>query len=223
LQQQIAGDIADKLRSKLSSREKQQVTKQGTQNPEAYELYLKGRYYWNKQTVPDITTAISYFNQAIAKDPGYALAYVGLADGYGALTGFAGGSPSENYPKSNAAARKALELDATLAYPHAVLGSNYMEYDWDFAGGEAEYKKALELDPSDAGAHWLYAFDLAMLGGREQEAVAEINRAHQLDPMSAVIIAWAGLIHIKARRFDEAIAVCKKVANENPTFAVVPS
>jgi serine/threonine protein kinase len=223
LQQQIAGDIAEKLRAKLSTSEKQQVTKQGTQNPEAYELYLKGRYYWNKQTSADFTTAISYFNQAISKDPGYALAYVGLADGYGALTGFAGGSPSENYPKSNAAARKALELDATLAYPHAVLGSNYMEYDWDFAGGEAEYKKALELDPSDAGAHWLYAFDLAMLGGREQEAVAEINRAHQLDPMSAVISAWAGLIHIKARRFDEAIAVCKKVANETPTFAVVRS
>ena len=223
LQQQIAGDIAEKLRAKLSTSEKQQVTKQGTQNPEAYELYLKGRYYWNKQTSADFTTAISYFNQAISKDPGYALAYVGLADGYGALTGFAGGSPSENYPKSNAAARKALELDATLAYPHAVLGSNYMEYDWDFAGGEAEYKKALELDPSDAGTHWLYAFDLAMLGGREQEAVAEINRAHQLDPMSAVISAWAGLIHIKARRFDEAIAVCKKVANEIPTFAVVRS
>ena len=223
LQQQIAGDIAEKLRAKLSTSEKQQVTKQGTQNPEAYELYLKGRYYWNKQTSADFTTAISYFNQAISKDPGYALAYVGLADGYGALTGFAGGSPSENYPKSNAAARKALELDATLAYPHACLGSNYLEYDWDFAGGEAEYKKALELDPSDAGAHWLYAFDLAMLGGREQEAVAEINRAHQLDPMSAVISAWAGLIHIKARRFDEAIAVCKKVANEIPTFAVVRS
>jgi tetratricopeptide (TPR) repeat protein len=223
LQQQIAGDIAEKLRAKLSTSEKQQVTKQGTQNPEAYDLYLKGRYYWNKQTSADFTTAISYFNQAISKDPGYALAYVGLADGYGALTGFAGGSPSENYPKSNAAARKALELDATLAYPHAVLGSNYMEYDWDFAGGEAEYKKALELDPSDAGVHWLYAFDLAMLGGREQEAVAEINRAHQLDPMSAVISAWAGLIHIKARRFDEAIAVCKKVANEIPTFAVVRS
>src|ERR1700716_2783553 len=213
LQQQIAGDIAETLRAKLSTSEKQQVIKQGTQNPEAYELYLKGRYYWNKQSSADFTTAISYFNQAISKDPGYALAYVGLADGYGALTGFAGGSPSENYPKSNAAARKALELDATLAYPHAVLGSNYMEYDWDFAGGEAEYKKALELDPSDAGAHWLYSFDLAMLGGREQEAVAEINRAHQLDPMSAVISAWAGLIHIKARRFDEAIAVCKKVAN----------
>ncbi len=222
LQQQIAGDIAEKLRSKLSASEKQQVTKQGTQNPEAYELYLKGRFYWNKQTHPGITTGISYFNQAISKDPGYALAYLGLADGYGALAAF-GGGPSENYPKSNAAARKALELDATLAYAHAVLGSNYMEYDWDFAGGEAEYKKAFEIDPSDASAHWLYAFDIGMMGGREQEALAEINRAHQLDPLSPVISAWAGVIHIKARQYDEAIAACKKLANENPTFAAVHS
>src|SRR5262249_53769197 len=104
LQQQIAGDIADKLRSKLSSREKQQVTKQGTQNPEAYELYLKARYYWNKQTLPDIATAISYFNQAIAKDRAYAQAYSGLATAYWA--GY-GETPNEVYPKSDAAARRA--------------------------------------------------------------------------------------------------------------------
>ena len=161
LQQQIAGDIAEKLRSKLSSSEKQQVTKQGTQNPEAYELYLKGRYYWNKRTASDINTAISYFNQAIAKDPGYALAYSGLADAYSVLPSY-GGTPSESYPKSNAAARKALELDATLAHPHAVLGSNEMEYDWDFAGGEAEFKKAFELDPNDATAHQWYAQDIGI-------------------------------------------------------------
>src|SRR4029077_1672415 len=118
LQQQIAGDLAAKLRSGLTSSEKQQVTKQGTQNPEAYELYLKGRYAWNKRTPSDLATAISYFNQAIAKDPGYALAYSGLADAYSVLPDF-GGISSENIPKSNAAARKALELDATLARPHA--------------------------------------------------------------------------------------------------------
>ncbi len=219
LQQQIAGDIAEKLRSKLSTSEKQQIAKQGTQNPEAYEWYLKGRYYWNKRTLSDFDTAISYFNRAIAKDPGYALAYSGLADTYGAIPSF-GGIPSENYPKSNAAARRALELDASLAYPHAVLGSNYMEYDWDFAGGEAEYKKALELDPSDAAVHWLYAYDIGMIGGREQEALAEIDRAHQLDPLSPIISVQVGFIHIMARQYDEAIAVCKKVANENPAFAL---
>src|SRR6266851_8044198 len=219
LQQQISGDIAEKLRSKLSGSEKQQITKQGTQNPDALELYLKGRYYWNKRTASDINTAISYFNQAIAKDPGYALAYSGLADAYSALPNI-GGSPTENFPKSNAAARKALELDATLARPHAVLGINEMEYDWDFAGGEAEYKKAFELDPNDATGHWWYAYNIALIGGREQEALAEVNRAHQLDPLAPVISMVAGYVHIFARQYNEAIVACKKVANENPTFAL---
>jgi eukaryotic-like serine/threonine-protein kinase len=218
LQEQIAGDVAERLRSKLSTAEKQRVTNQGTQSPEAYELYLKGRYYWNKRTVPDLETSISYFNQAIAKDPGYALAYSGLADAYSVLPIY-GGSPSENYPKSNAAARKALELDATLARPHAVLGSNEMEFDWDFAGGEAEYKKAFELDPNDATAHHWYGDDIGRIGGREQEALAEANRAHQLEPLSATNSTEIGDVHNYARQYDEAIAVCKKVVNENPTFA----
>src|SRR6266849_1136096 len=220
LQQQIAGDIAEKLRSKLSTSEKQQVTKQGTQNPEAYDLCLRGRYYWNKQTPSDIATAISYFNQGIAKDPGYALAYSGLADAYSALANISGSRPSENFPKSNAAARKALELDATLARPHAVLGINEMEYDWDFAGGEAEYKKAFELDPNDATGHWWYAYNIALIGGREQEALAEVNRAYQLDPLAPVISMVTGYVHIFARQYNEAIVACKKVANENPTFAL---
>jgi TolB-like protein len=218
LQQQIAGDIAEKLRSGMNSSERQQVTKQGTQNQAAYDLYLKGRYYWNKRTAADLETAISYFNQAIAKDPGYALAYSGLADTYSVLPGH-GGIPSEGYPRSNAAARKALELDATLAHPHAVLGNNEMQYDWDFAGGEAEFKKALELDPNDATTHHWYAVSIGMIGGREQEALAEINRAQQLDPLSPIISANFGIIDIFARQYDEAIVICNKVANENPTFA----
>ena len=218
LQQQLANDLAAKLRSTLSSSEKQLVAKQGTQNPEAYELYLKGRYYWNERTLPDFDTAISYFNQAIEKDPGYALAYSGLADTYSVLPSY-GVSASKNVPKSNAAARKALELDATLARPHAVLGGNEMEYGWNFATGEAEYKKAFELDPNDATAHQWYANDIGMIGGREREALAEINRAHQLDPLSPIIIKQTGDIHVMARRYDEAIAVCKKLADENPTFA----
>jgi serine/threonine protein kinase len=219
LQQQIAGDIAEKLRSKLSTSEKQQVAKQSTKSPEAYDLCLKGRYYWNKQTPSDIATAISYFNQAIAKDPGYALAYSGLADSYNSLANI-GGSPSENFPKSNAAARKALELDARLSRPHAVLGNSEMQYDWDFAGGEAEYKKAFELDPSDATTHWAYASTIALIGGREQEALAEVNRAHELDPLAPIINTTTGYVHVYARQYDEAIAACKKGTNENPTFAL---
>jgi len=218
LEQQIAGDLAAKLRSGLSSSEKQQVTKQGTKNPEAYELYLKGRYEWGKRTVAGLEAAISYFNQAIAKDPGYALAYAGLADAYTVYPVY-GAKPSEAVPKSNTAARKALELDPTLARPHAVLAGNYMEYDWDFAGGEAEYKKAIELDPNDGTIHQWYAQDLVWIGGRDQEAVAEGNRARQVDPLSPVINNNVGQLQYITRRYDEAIATCGQVARDNPTFA----
>jgi TolB-like protein/DNA-binding winged helix-turn-helix (wHTH) protein len=219
LQTQIAGDIAGKLRSKLSSSEKQQVTRQGTQNPEAYQLYLKGRYAWNGRAWGELEKAISYFNEAIANDPGYALAYSGLADVYSVLPNF-GGNQNEDFPKANTAARKALELDPGLAHPHAVLGSNEMQYDWDFAAGEAEFKKSFELDPDDATARQWYADDIAMIGGREQEALAEVSRAHELDPQSPVISRVAGGIDVWARRYDQAIAICSKLANENPTFAI---
>jgi TolB-like protein/DNA-binding winged helix-turn-helix (wHTH) protein len=219
LQMQIAGDIAGKLRSKLSNSEKQQVTRQGTQNPEAYDLYLKGRYAWNNRTYGELEKAIAYFNDAIAKDPDYALAYSGLADAYNVLPNY-GGNQNEDFPKSNAAARKALELDPTLAHPHAVLGNNEMQYDWDFAGGEAEFKKSFELDPNDATARQWYADDIAMVGGREQEAIAEVNRAHELDPLSPVISRVVGSVFGWTRHFDEAIAVCSKLAKDDPTFAI---
>jgi len=219
LQQQIAGDIADKLRSKLSDAEKQQVTRQGTQNPDAYDLYLRGRYAWNKRTRPDLETAISYFNQAIAKDPSYALAYSGLADAYSVMPNYAA-LPTESFPKSNAAARKALELDPTLAHPHAVLGVNETQYDWDFAGGEAEFKKALELDPNDASAHQWYAESLDRIGGRQQEALAEINRAHQLEPQSPVITRELGGVLLTAGQYDQSMAVCQKLAGDDPTFGI---
>ena len=146
-----------------------------------------------------------------------ALAYSGLADAYSVLPTY-GGDPREDYPKSNAAARKALELDPTLAHPHAVLGANEMEFDWDFVGGETEYKKAFALDPNDATAHHWYADDIGRIGGRTQEALAEALRAHQLDPQSASNSAEVGDIYNSARQFDEAIRVCKKVAYDYPTF-----
>jgi tetratricopeptide (TPR) repeat protein len=129
------------------------VTKQGTNNPEAYELYLKSRSYWSKRTLSDLETAVSYFNQAIAKDPGFALAYAALADAYAVLPDY-GGSTSEDVTKSNAAARKALELDATLARPHAALGYTKSRHEWDFVGGEDEFKKAsLSIPPTPSHTH----------------------------------------------------------------------
>jgi TolB-like protein/Tfp pilus assembly protein PilF len=218
LQQQIAGDIAGELRSSLSTSDRQRVIRQGTQNAVAYQLYLKGRYAWNKRTRPDLETAISYFNQAISEDPEYALAYSGLADAYSVLH-FFGGNPNEDFAKSNAAARKALELDSTLAHPHAVLGTNEMEYDWDFAGGESEFKKAIELDPSDATAHQWYGEKLSVLG-RHEEAITEIHRAQELDPLSPVIARVLGGTLIDAGQYDQGIAVCKQLVHENPTFAI---
>ncbi len=218
LQQQIAGDIANKLRSKLSGADKQQVAKQGTQNPEAYQLYVKGRYSWNKRTAADIKTAISYFNQAIEKDPGYALAYSGLADAYGVLSGY-GSDATDVTPKADAAANKALELDPTLARPHAVLGIDKMQYSWDFSGGAAEFRKALELDPSDATAHQWFSQSLAAIGGRAQDAIDEANRAYQLDPLSPIIGYAQGVAYSSDRQFDKAIELYKKVIADSPTFA----
>jgi len=217
LQKQIAGDIADKLRSKMSGTEKQEVTRQGTQNPEAYQLYVKGRYFWNKRTPDDLNTAISYFHQAIDKDPSYAMAYMGLSDSYGVLSDF-GGDAGDLVRKADAAGAKALELDPTLARPHAGLGFDKMAYYWDFAGSEAEFRKAFELDPSDATAHQWFAEVLAYMGGRASESIDEANRAHQLDPLSPIIMFAQSEAYTSDRQFNKAIEVLKKCIADNPSF-----
>ena len=217
LEQQIAGDIADKLRSKLSGAEKRQVGRQGTQNTEAYQLYVKGRFYWNKRTNADIETAISLFNQALEKDPSYALAYSALGDAYNTLSNY-GGDPTETALKAIAAAQKALELDPTLAHPHATLAGKKFEYSWDFAGGEAEFRKAIELDPSDATAHQWLSEALGEIGGRAQEAIDEGARAHQLDPLSPIIAAEEAQAYSFAREYDKAIDLYKKIITDSPTF-----
>jgi TolB-like protein len=217
LQGQIAGDVAEKLCSPLSAADRQLVSRQGTQNMEAYNLYLKGRYGWYQRNFPSLQASIPYFNQAIAKDPGYALAYSALADVYSALP-FFGGNPAEDFPKSSAAAREALRLDPDLAHPHAILGNNEMDYDWDFSGGEAEFRKALALDPNDATAHQWFAENLSSIGGREQEALSEIDQAHLLDPTSLMIRRVKGSVFVAARRYDDAITVCRQLLEENPTY-----
>jgi TolB-like protein len=217
LQEQMAGDIAEKLRTTLTTTEKQLISRQGTQNLGAYTLYLKGRYGWHQRNFSSLQASIPYFNQAIAKDPGYALAYSALADVYSVLP-FFGGNPAEDFPKSSAAAREALRLDPSLAHPHAILGSNEMEYDWDFAGGEAEFRKALALDPNDATAHQWFAENLGMIGGRERDALSEIDQANLLDPTSLIIRRVKGSVLIAARRYDDALAVCQQLLVENPTY-----
>ncbi len=219
LQQQIAGDIAERLRSKLSGAEKQQVAKQGTQNPEAYELYVRGRYSWNKRTIADLNSAISYFKQAIEKDPGYALAYSGLADTYAVLP-YHTGDPNELMPQAKAAAQKALELDPTLARPHAVLGLVKTTYEWDFAGGEAEFRKAIAIDPEDATSHqWLGQLQ-GWIGARPQESIDEISRAHQLDPLSPEIAFAVAEAYVEDHQDEKGEAMDQKLIADNPAFSV---
>ena len=219
LQQQIAGDIAERLRSKLTGEEKQQVAKQGTQNPEAYQLYVRGRYYWNKRTVGDINNAISYFKQAIEKDPGYAQAYSGLADSYAVLP-YHTGDPNELMPSAKAAALKALELDPTLARPHAVLGLVKICYEWDFAGGEAELRKAIAIEPNDATSHqWLGQLQ-GYIGGRARESIEETTRAHQLDPLSPEIAFAVAEAYVEDHQDEKAEELYRKLIAENPDFPV---
>ena len=219
LQQQMASDLAGRLRSNLSGSEKQQVSRQGTQNPDAYQLYVKARYHWNKRTPDDLQTALSYFNQAIDKDPNYALAYAGVADVYSVIGDYADMDSRDTIPKAKSAAAKALELDPTLARPHAALGNALMNYDWNFSAGEDEFRKALELDPSDATAHQWFCQPLSYIG-RLREAIAECSRAHDLDPLSPIISYALADAYFRDNQYDKGIEIDQKASADNPTFPV---
>jgi len=218
LQSEIARDVSSKLKARLSGTEQAKVTKTLTTNPEAFELYLKGRFSWNKRTEADIKRSIDYFNQAIEKDPAYAMAYSGLADAYNQLPNYAADpKPEENYPKARAAAQKALEIDSTLAEPHAALAAVLSKNDWNFAEAEKEYKRAIELDPNYASGHQWYA-EYLMQMGRYDEAIAEAKQVQQLDPLSLIINSIAGRSYHYARRYDEAIAQYRKTLEIDPNF-----
>ena len=157
VQEEIARDISGKLRQRLTGADKKRLTKRYTENAEAYGLYLKGRYHWNKRTADDLQKGIGYFQQAIEKDPTYALAYAGLAESYGILWNYTGLPASETFPKAKAAALKALELDDTLAQAHATLAVTHEKFDWDFSAAEKEFRRAIELDPRYPTAHQWYS------------------------------------------------------------------
>ena len=213
----IAKTIADSLKAKLTRSERQAIAVRPTANPEAYELYLKGRFFWNKRTGADLRKAIDYFNHAIAEDPNYALAYAGLADCYDLLHEYSELSPKESYPKAKAAAIKALELDDTLGEAHTSLAYSLMNYDWDWRSAEREYQRAIQLDPNYATAHQWYAECLSMLG-RHSEAIAEIKKAHELDPLSLIINQGVGGKYMYSRRYDEAMAQFHRTVELYPHF-----
>jgi tetratricopeptide (TPR) repeat protein len=202
-------EISGNLRLKLSGAEQSRVTKRYTENPEAYQLYLKGRYFWNKFTPADHQRAAEYFNQAIAKDPTYALAYTGLADTYGASATNNWIAPTEGYPKAKAAVRKALELDETLAEAHANLGALTMFYDLDWAAAEREFKRAIELNANYPTTYEVYSY-LLTATGRLDEGIATVKRGLELDPLSVPLSGDTGQAYYCARRYDEAIQHIQK-------------
>ncbi len=221
IQEEIAQQVSQKLRLRLSGTERTEISKPATQNLEAYQLYLKGRYFWNKRTGEGLTRAIGYFIQATEKDPGYALAYAGLADCY-VVQGWIGEiAPKEIYPKAREAATRALELDDALAEAHNSLATVKRDIDWDWPGAEREYKRAIELNPSYATAHQWYAELLGALG-RNQEMLVEVNRAQQLDPLSSAIGGEKGSMLLYAtRRPDLALGELQKTQEMDPNFAHV--
>jgi TolB-like protein/Tfp pilus assembly protein PilF/tRNA A-37 threonylcarbamoyl transferase component Bud32 len=218
VQQEISSDISNNLRLRLTGEEKKKLTRGSTESTQAFELYLKGRFYWNKRTREGIQMAIEYLNEAIAKDPSYALAYSGLADCYAVVEDYGYLQASEAYPKAKAAALKALEIDGTMAEAHNVLANVNEYYDWDWVGAEREFKRALELNPNYATAHHWHALYLARRG-RLDEAMAEIKRARELDPLSLIINVNAGIYLYWAHRYNEAFEEYRKVLELDPNFA----
>jgi serine/threonine-protein kinase len=208
IQSEIAREIAEKLRLRLTTGERQQLAKRETANPQAYELFLKGRFYWNKGGTENAKKAVEYFQQAIAVDPTYAPAYAELSHSYGDLVNASILDPKEFTPKAEAAARKALELDESLAEAHLAHGGIKV-HTWDWAGAEREFKRAIELNPNLATARSYYAFYLGLVGQHEQ-AIAAIKRARELDPLSAVVNALVGYQYFMARQHDQAIEALKK-------------
>jgi tetratricopeptide (TPR) repeat protein len=212
----IAKTIAETLQAKITGSEKNSIAKAPTANPEAYELYLKGRFFWNKRTGEDLHKAIRYFEQAIAKDPNYALAYVGSADSYLLLSSYSNISPRESLPPARAALEKALALDDSLAEAHASFGLlDTLELHLQHA--LVGYQRAIELKPNYATAHHWLALSYATLG-QFDPGIAEAKRAIELDPLSLIINADCSWIYFNARRFDEAEAQARKTLEMDSRF-----
>ncbi len=214
----IAKAIADTLQTKLTGSEQHAIAVRPTENTEAHQLYLKGRFFWNKRTGNDLKKSIDYFQQAIAADPNYALAYAGVADAYVLLPSYTAGTPRDCYPKAKAAAKKALELDDTLAEAHTSLAMALCLYDFDFSQAAREFQRAIELNPNYATAHhWYGNITLAALG-RFNDAIVEGKRSVELDPLSLINNADLGNTYFLARRYDEAIEQVHKTLEMDPGF-----
>ena len=214
----ISEQMADALTLQLSGEERQRLKKRHTDNAEAFQLYVIGRHHWNLRSRDDIKKAADYFEKAISADPEYALAYAALADTYDLFDEYDLLPPTQSFPKAIDAAEKALTIDESLAEPHASLAFAKTHYEWDWKGAEREFKRAIQLNPNYSTAHHWYAYFL-VLESRSDEAFIEINRAHEIDPLSLIINTDIGEILFYARRYDEAINQFRKVLEMDPNFS----
>ena len=218
LQSEIARDVSSKLKSKLSGADVAKVEKNYTANPEAYQLYLKAKFYWNKRTGESLKQAVELYRQALEKDPNYALAYSGLAETYVLFSSYDVAPATDSMPQAKAAALRALALDDSLAEAHTALGFYLSNYEWDREGSEKEYRRAIELKPNYATAHHWLGADLVYVK-RFDDSLVELRRGEELDPLSPIIGTNLGDTLVFARRYDEAIAQYKRTLVGNPNFA----
>jgi len=217
VQEEIAKEVSEKLRLRPTGEEQKRLTKRYTESPEAHQLYLKGRYLWNRRTGETVRRAAEYFQQAIEKDPSYALAWAGLADCYALYGLYEVLPPKEAAPKAKEAAIKALALDDRLAEPHAALAYVNTTYDWDWPGAEREFKRAIELNPNYATAHYWYSNHLDATG-RLDEAIEEAKRAQDVDPLSLTASTVTVLAFFLGRRYDQAIDQGRKTLEMDSNF-----
>jgi TolB-like protein/DNA-binding winged helix-turn-helix (wHTH) protein len=217
-QDSISEKIAKALAPELTGAERTRLAKRYTENTEAYQAYVKGQYFMDKRTEEGFNKAIEYFQKAIEKDPKYALAYAGLADCHRFLGGYGLLPPRETYPKAKATAMKALELDDQLAEAHTTLAIAKARYDWDWAGAERDFKRALELNPGYAGAHQWYALFSLVIAEKFDDAIAEVKLAQEIDPLSLNTGMKAAIVNYFARRFDQSIEQSGKILEMDPRF-----
>ena len=217
LEGEIAREISDKLRLKLTGEDQLRLSERETESTEAYRLYLKGRFYWNKRTPDSLRRGIEFFQRAIEEDPEYAKAFAGIADCYNNLGFYNYVAPADSFPKAKAAARRALEIDESLAVARASLGYALLYYDWDWEGAAHEFRRAIELDPDYPTAHQFYA-NLLITTRSFDEAIAEMRRGLELDPLSMIISASIGYGYHMAQRYDEAKSQLFKTLEMDPGF-----
>jgi DNA-binding winged helix-turn-helix (wHTH) protein/TolB-like protein len=222
VQDSISERVAEALTQHLTGEERRQLTKHDTEDPEAYHLYIKGRYFWNKRTGEGFKKALDYFHQAIRRDANYALAYVGVADSYTMLADYDWIAPAEASVQAKAAATHALEIDEQLAEAHASLADIKRFFDWDWAAAEREYRRAIELNPNYSTAHQWYGEFLSAMG-RSEEAIGEMQLAQELDPLSTVVQSAAAWVFFFARQPEQTIEQCEKVIEMDKGFSEVYS